>query len=41
MKKIRIVNQMKENRIEALKKSVTQKMQKIINQSLCQENKCR
>ena len=37
MDKIRVVNQLKENRVAFLKKTITQKMQKIINQSMCNE----
>ena len=33
MDKIRVVNQLKEKRVAFLKKNITQKMQKIINQS--------
>ena len=37
MDKIRVVNQLKEKRVAFLKKTITQKMQKIINQSVCNE----
>lgn len=37
MDKIRVVNQLKEKRVAFLKKTVTQKIQKIINQSACNE----
>ena len=39
MDKIRVVNQLKEKRVTFLKKTITQKMQKIINQSVCNEEK--
>ena len=41
MNKIRVVNRIKEKCDETLKRNITKKMQKIINQSICnKKNGC-
>ncbi len=39
MDKIRVVNKLKEKRVDSLEKTITQKIQKIINKAVCNEKR--